>query len=332
MKKISLIIEIHQPIGLRAYRFSETGDNHYYYDDYVNELTIRKTSAESYQPLNMLLRDIIRKSGGKFKISFLFSGITLDLMELYDPEMIQSFKSLINSGNIELLQGSYSNTFGIPASAMEFKRQVYLQKKRVEVLFSKKTVAFSTNLFNHDPSYAGIRFLNRNIKSDDITLLFVPYRISGDAQNNKEDLFGFLQSLADRIYSEPDIVFVNPSEISDDFPSILSTGHSEPVAGNNLDTVSASWNDLQYDAFQKLKSLNEKVDLCNDPVINRDWLYLQSCDHFYYMNTDLYEDNDTGRSYLPYDSPYFAYLNYMNILDDFYDRLTRSIAIPVLTR
>ncbi len=87
--------------------------------------------------------------------------------------------------------------------------------------------------------------------------------------------------------------------------------------------LSNPFNDLQKDAFEKLYSLRDKLELCNDRVINKDWLYLQSRDHFYFMDPDLYEDNSSSSLIVPYDSPFFAYLNYMNILDDFSVRLTR---------
>ena len=37
MKAISLNFEIHQPMRLKRYRFFDIGNDHYYYDDFLNE-------------------------------------------------------------------------------------------------------------------------------------------------------------------------------------------------------------------------------------------------------------------------------------------------------
>ena len=55
----------------------------------------------------------------------------------------------------------------------------------------------------------------------------------------------------------------------------------------------------------------------DDPELHRDWLYLQTSDHFYYMCTKWFSDGDVHKYFNPYDSPYDAFINYMNVLSDF---------------
>ncbi len=57
----------------------------------------------------------------------------------------------------------------------------------------------------------------------------------------------------------------------------------------------------------------------------KDWKYLQTSDHFYYMCTKWFSDGDVHKYFNPYDTPYDAFINYMNVLSDFFIRLKRLI-------
>jgi len=73
-------------------------------------------------------------------------------------------------------------------------------------------------------------------------------------------------------------------------------------------------NDLQQEALNKLYAVGERVRMCTDKPLLRDWLTLQSTDHFRYMS----HKDAWGTSF---DTPYDAFMNYMNILADFLERV-----------
>ena len=56
---------------------------------------------------------------------------------------------------------------------------------------------------------------------------------------------------------------------------------------------------------------------CHNAELFKDWNYLQVSDHFYYMSTKYFSDGDVHRSVNPFDTPYQAFINYMNVLSDF---------------
>ena len=56
-----------------------------------------------------------------------------------------------------------------------------------------------------------------------------------------------------------------------------------------------------------------------------DWKYLQSSDHFYYMCTKVFSDGAVHAYFNPYNSPYDAYVNYMNVLSDFLIRINSAV-------
>ena len=94
MRTICLYFQIHQPFRFRKYRFFEIGNEHYYYDDYLNESIMRKVTEKCYLPANSMILQLINKYKGKFKLSFSISGVALDQFELYAPEVIDSFREL----------------------------------------------------------------------------------------------------------------------------------------------------------------------------------------------------------------------------------------------
>jgi len=59
--------------------------------------------------------------------------------------------------------------------------------------------------------------------------------------------------------------------------------------------------------------------------MNRDWEYLQSSDHFYYMATKFFSDGAVHAYFNPYETPYDAFMNYMNVLSDFEIRVNRCL-------
>jgi alpha-amylase len=71
--------------------------------------------------------------------------------------------------------------------------------------------------------------------------------------------------------------------------------------------------------------MTEKVMRCDDDTIKKDWEYLQSSDHFYYMATKFFSDGSVHAYFNPYETPYDAFMNYMNVLSDFEIRVNRGI-------
>ena len=80
-------------------------------------------------------------------------------------------------------------------------------------------------------------------------------------------------------------------------------------------------NTLQKSAFNTLYEVSERVRLTNDRRLKQDWSYLQSSDHFYYMSTKHFYDGSSHSKFSPYQSPYDAFNNYMNVLSDFIGRV-----------
>jgi alpha-amylase len=151
MKSICFYFQVHQPFRLRTYRFFDIGKNHYYYDEYINRMIMRRVAEKCYLPMNALLLEQIKEYGVQFKVSFSISGIAMEQMEMYAPEVLESFKKLVATGNVEILAETYGHSLSSLKNPDEFKYQVELHTKKVQELFGVTPTSFrNTELIYSD--------------------------------------------------------------------------------------------------------------------------------------------------------------------------------------
>lgn len=162
-------------------------------------------------------------------------------------------------------------------------------------------------------------------EGEDVVNLFMNYEVLGSMQPAGTGIFEFMKALP--LYAEKNgIAFATPSEtIAAHKPAgIFSVTHPISWADEERDTSAWLGNILQKEACNRLYSVAERVRLCNDRRLLQDWDYLQSSDHFYYMSTKRKSDGAMHRLFSPYDSPYEAFTNYMNVLSDFIVRVQQQ--------
>lgn len=151
MKTICFYFQIHQPFRLKRYRFFNIGRDHYYFDDYANEDILQQIAARSYIPANRVLLDMVNQYKGKFKVAFSISGVVLEQLEIYAPEVIEGFRELSKTGNVEFLTETYAHSLSSLFDPEEFRNQVTHHAERIEVLFDQKpTVVRNTELIYND--------------------------------------------------------------------------------------------------------------------------------------------------------------------------------------
>ena len=128
------------------------------------------------------------------------------------------------------------------------------------------------------------------------------------------------------VLSHSNYSFHTPDELSHLLQPVSTIQVEHPISWADEERDLTAWlgNDLQDDAFNKLYEIEEKVSRCNDPDIMKDWRYLQTSDHFYYMCTKWFSDGDVHKYFNPFNSPYEAFINYMNILSDFIIRINEK--------
>ena len=151
MKTICFYFQIHQPFRLKRYRFFNIGRDHYYFDDYANEDILQQIAARSFIPANRMLLDLVNLYNGKFKVAFSISGVALEQLEIYAPEVIDGFRELSKTGNVEFLTETYAHSLASLFDPEEFRNQVKHHAERIEALFGQKpTVMRNTELIYND--------------------------------------------------------------------------------------------------------------------------------------------------------------------------------------
>ena len=157
--------------------------------------------------------------------------------------------------------------------------------------------------------------------------IFMDYETFGEHQVAETGIFNFFEALPENILKSGDYKFATVSEVFEKFEPVASIHVPWPMSWADEERDITAWrgNELQEDAFEKLYSLKDKIKKIDDPAIKRDWDYLQTSDHFYYMCTKWFSDGEIHKYFNPYGSPYDAYINYMNVLSDFILRVEKAV-------
>ncbi len=170
----------------------------------------------------------------------------------------------------------------------------------------------------------------RNDDTGDVINLFMDYETFGENQPADTGIFDFMEHLPKYALKKKDVQFATPSEIiaSEQPVSVLHIPYPTSWVDEERDITAWLGNELQNEAFRNLNSIRDRVKAVDDPDLNHVWQFLQCSDHFYYMSTKWFSSNDGHKYINPYASPYEAFINYMNVLNNFsrevglrYDRL-----------
>ncbi|MCX8112996.1 MAG: glycoside hydrolase family 57 protein [Bacteroidia bacterium] len=158
--------------------------------------------------------------------------------------------------------------------------------------------------------------------------LFMDYETFGEHQWAETGIFEFFEHWVNQMISEERAIFLTPSRVIEMHQPVAKLSVPMPLSWADSERDLTAWlgNELQTDAFETLYELEPLVREEEDPSIQRDWLRLQTSDHFYYMCTKFFSDGDVHKYFNPYNSPYEAYVTYMNVLADFRTRLREKSA------
>ncbi len=153
--------------------------------------------------------------------------------------------------------------------------------------------------------------------------LFMDYETFGEHQWEDTGIFHFLEQLPEEVFKNPELAFRTPSDVIalHDPKGEIDMQHVVTWADTDRDLTAWVGNPMQDAAIQQVYALEEAVLHKNDPKLLEDWRRLQTSDHFYYMCTKWSNDGDVHAYFSPYESPYDAYIAYMNALSDLRLRL-----------
>lgn len=390
MPSVCFYFQAHQPRRVKRYRVFDIGQDSNYFNDESdaktnNKKIIQKVAAKCYLPTNAVLLELLERHP-EFKITFSLSGIFLEQLEEYAPEVLASFQALVRTGRVELLNETYYHSLAYLYSPLEFRKQVRLHRKKILELFDYAPESFRHTelIYNNSlakevedlgfkailaegadhvlgwrsPNYVyqplgtrSLRLLLKNYKlSDDIAFrfssrawsewpldagkfaqwvsaingsgevvnLFMDYETFGEHQWADTGIFDFLRALPAEVLRHPDNNFLTVTEAAARYPTRgeFDVPHFYSWADTERDLSAWLSNAMQHDAATRLYGLEQPVLATRDPELIQSWRRLGTSDHLYYMCTKWWQDGDVHKYFSPYESPYEAFISFMNALND----------------
>jgi alpha-amylase len=395
-KQIVLYLHAHQPLRIKQYSIFDAGHDHFYFNeeapgsDINNHFIIDKVSDKSYLPTNEVLIKLLSQYP-QFKISLSITGTLIEQLEQWRPDVLESFKKMVDTGRVEILTETYHHTLAFFYSKSEFSSQVEKHTNKIKDIFSVVPTAFrNTELaYNNDlakwadlndykaiitegwdpilgwrsPNYVyrpsntkNVKLLMKNYKlSDDVAFrfsdkgwsewplttekychwmnemdpggeiinLFMDYETFGEHQWEDTGIIKFLEALPGEWLKQHENGFktITEAALTHQSKDMIDVPNTITWADTERDLSAWLGNSMQIDAISSLYALEPAINNAKDKFILEDWRKLQTSDHFYYMCTKWFNDGDVHAYFSPYDSPYNAFIYFMNAYRDLQLRL-----------
>lgn len=390
MVSVCFYFQVHQPFRVRKYSVFDIGEKRDYFSDKSdsnlnNEKIIKKVSEKCYLPANKVMLELIKRYP-QFKISYSLSGVLLEQLEQHAPTVLDSFKALADTGNVEFLNETSHHSLSFIFSKPEFRDQVLNHRKKIKHLFNQSPKVFrnteliynndlanevsdmgfkatllegadhvlgwrSPNFVYHSKNNPNMKLLLKNYRlSDDIAFrfserswegwpltapkfaswvnaingdgntvnLFMDYETFGEHQWESTGIFEFLRALPEEILKHKDNDFKTPSEVIESYPAVGEVDVPHFMSWADIERDLSAWlgNPLQDSAISSLYKLRDDIIASGDEELIELWRKLQTSDHFYYMCTKWFADGDVHKYFNPYESPYEAFISFMNVIHD----------------
>ena len=151
MPDVCLYFQVHQPNRLLPDDFFKIGENAIHEDDAMNAEILNKVAEKCYLPANRMFKRLVEKNDGRFRMALSISGLVIEQMERYRPDVLASFQELVASGSVELLAETYYHSLAFVHSNKEFDRQVEMHLQKLEAVFHVRPRVFrNTELIYND--------------------------------------------------------------------------------------------------------------------------------------------------------------------------------------
>jgi alpha-amylase len=395
MTSVCLYFQLHQPYRLR--RYSVFDSHPFYFDNDTNRAIFEKVAERCYRPATRLILDLVRRHEGRFRLGLSMTGVFMEQMQAWAPDVLEPLAELAASGRCELLAETSHHSLAFLYSREEFSEQVETHRQWLRRLFNVEPATFrNTELLyqndlaahlgalgrfrtilcegvdrllgqrtpNHiyvppgrhaDLRQARLRLLLKNHRmSDDIAFrfsdrswpgwpltadtfarwihqlngqgsvcnLFMDFETLGEHQWSETGIFEFMEHLPAKVLelAPGQNDFLTPGEAAARYAPVGEYNVPAPTSWADTERDLSAWtgNAMQQNAAAELYRLEPAVKsayTAGDEYLLEDWRKLTCSDHLYYMSTKYWADGEVHKYFSPYESPYEAYINYMNVID-----------------
>jgi len=161
----------------------------------------------------------------------------------------------------------------------------------------------------------------------EIINLFMDYETFGEHQWKETGIFDFMKALPEKVLSHPDFQFITPCEAFHYYTPVAKLDVPTFVSWADIERDLTAWlgNPMQNSASEMVYKLEKDVKKTRDPDLISVWHKLLTSDHFYYMCTKWFSDGDVHKYFNPYETPFDAYLVYMNVINDLKETIRQRL-------
>lgn len=170
-----------------------------------------------------------------------------------------------------------------------------------------------------------VHWLNESGEATNFNL-FMDYETFGEHQWDHTGIFEFLEHLPAEWLKHEGNTFMTASEAIDAFEPRDQVDVPYTISWADVERDLSAWlgNSMQASAITSLYGLEKLILDTGDLALIEDWRKLQTSDHFYYMCTKWFNDGDIHAYFSPYESPYDAFIAFMNAYNDLRFRLAKK--------
>lgn len=154
-------------------------------------------------------------------------------------------------------------------------------------------------------------------ESATIINLFMDFETFGEHQWADTGIFEFFRQFVS-LWLHQHGSFATISETLEELKPVDTISMPDTVTWADTERDLSAWNGnaLQREALRYIYALEQEVVQTHDKELIEDWRKLLTSDHTYYMSTKWHDDGSIHSYFSPYDSPYDAFLFYMNTVRD----------------
>lgn len=172
-----------------------------------------------------------------------------------------------------------------------------------------------------------VKWLLETSFTDKFVNIFMDYETFGEHQWANTGIFNFMELLPEAILKTKEFKFSTPSEVVEEYAPVDALTVQTNISWADEERDLSAWlgNGMQNNAFDKIYALNDKVKSLGNKMLTATWRKLQTSDHFYYMCLKWQADGDVHKYFNHYNSPYEAFITYMNVISDFEIHLDKAL-------
>ena len=313
-------LEMHTPEVIRSFQeLAQTGSVEFLAETYSHSLASLSDDTDEFEQQVKRHTTAIKQLFGKKPVTF--RNTSLIYSDTIGERVAKlGFKTMLTDGAKHVL-GWKSPNF-VYKNAIDENLNLLLKNSK---LSDDIAIRFSDRNWSEYPltSEKYISWVKNSLQDSEVLNLFMNYEVIGYYNNAQSGIFDFLRYFIVYMMEDDNYEFLLPKEVAKKHPTKDVLPVPYPISWTDEERDTTSWlgNELQKEAFNELFKVQPLVRKKKNADLIEDYSRLQGSEHFYFMRTKLFSGADYHKYLLPYDSPYEAFINYMNVLSDFIERV-----------